>query len=160
MADSLITPELQATIGKRSKPRLQEVDKLQIRLFARSVGHTDPIYYDEAAAKAAGFKSLVAPPGYLGTGVFSPGGPAEGPAQQSGPQPSRPLNRILNGGTQLEYFDTIVAGDELEAETYTSDMQEREGSIGQMLIVESKTEYKRKSDGKIVAVSTGQLIRY
>ena len=77
-----------------------------------------------------------------------------------GPQPSRPLNRILNGGTQLEYFDTIVAGDELEAETFTSDMQEREGSIGQMLIVESKTEYKRKSDGKIVAVSTGQLIRY
>lgn len=160
MADPLITDELRATIGKRSKPRTQELDKLQIRLFARSVGHTDPIYYDEAAAKAAGYKSLVAPPGYLGTGIFSPNAAPEGPAMQAGPQPSRPLNRILNGGTQIEYFDAITAGDVLEAETYTSDLQEREGSIGQMLIVESKTEYKRVSDGKVVAISTGQLIRY
>lgn len=161
MADPLITPELQATIGKRSKPRTMEVDKLQIRLFARSVGHTDPIYYDEAAAKAAGFKGLVAPPGYLGTPIFNPGGAPEGPmGAGSGPQPSRPLNRVLNGGTQIEYFDTIVAGDVLEAESYTSDLQEREGSIGQMLITENKTEYKRKSDGKVVAIATGQGIRY
>lgn len=162
MADPLITPELQATIGKRSgKPRVMEVDKLQIRLFARSVGHTDPIYYDEAAAKAAGFRGLVAPPGYLGTPIFNPGGAPEGPmGSGSGPQPSRPLNRVLNGGTQIEYFDSICAGDVLEAEGYVSDIQEREGSIGQMLITENKTEYKRQSDGKIVAIATGQGIRY
>lgn len=161
MAEPLITPELQATIGKRGRPRTMEVDKLQIRLFARSVGHTDPIYYDEAAAKAAGFRGLVAPPGYLGTPIFDPSEPAGGPmGSGSGPQPSRPLNRVLNGGTQIEYFDAIVAGDVLEAVGYVSDIQEREGSIGQMLITENKTEYTRKSDGKVVAVATGQGIRY
>jgi hypothetical protein len=161
MAEPLITPELQATIGQKGKPRLMEVDKLQIRLFARSVGHTDPIFYDEEAAKAAGYRSLVCPPGYLGTPVFSPsvGEPAM-PMAGGGPQPSRPLNRILNGGTEIEYFDDICAGDVLEAVGYTSDLQEREGSIGQMLITTSKTEYTRKSDGKLVAIMTGTGIRY
>ncbi len=165
MADQapLITPELQATIGQRGKPRLSEVDKLQIRLFARSVGHTDPIFYDEDEAKKAGYKSLVAPPGYLGTPIFDPGQndalaiPMGG---GSGPQPSRPLNRVLNGGTEIEYFDDIVAGDVLEAVGYTSDIQERSGSIGQMMITTNKTEYTRKSDGKIVAIATGTGIRY
>lgn len=161
MAEPLITPELQATIGQKSKPRLHEVDKLQIRLFARSVGHTDPIFYDEEAAKAAGYRSLVCPPGYLGTPVFNPKqGEPSMPMQGTGPQPSRPLNRVLNGGTEIEYFDDICAGDVLEAVGYTSDMQEREGSIGQMLITTSKTEYTRKSDGKIVAIATGTGIRY
>lgn len=54
MADAvpLITDEMRATIGKESDPTTSEVDRTAIRMFARSVGHTDPIYYDEAAAKA------------------------------------------------------------------------------------------------------------
>lgn len=161
MAESLVTEEMKATIGKKGKPRLHEIDKLQIRLFARSVGHTDPIYYDEEAAKAAGYRSLVCPPGYLGTPIFNPN-EREGNSMMGGggPQPSRPLNRVLNGGTEIEYFDDIVAGDVLEAVGYTSDFQEREGSIGAMLITTSKTEYTRKSDGKLVAVMTGTGIRY
>lgn len=164
MADegSLITDELRATIGKRGETSINEVDKLQVRLFARSVGHTDPIFYDEAEAKKAGYRSLPCPPGYLGTPIFDPRkGGGRGPsAEIPGPQPSRPLKRILNGGTEIEYFDDICAGDVLEVTGYTADLQERKGSIGDMLIVTSKTEYKRQGDGKLVAVMTGNLIRY
>ena len=86
-------------------------------MFARSVGHTDPVYYDEAAAKAAGYRGLVAPPGYLGTPVFRPsaGGDAGPMGRNRGPQPRRPLNRVLNGGTEIEYLDDICAGDMLTA---------------------------------------------
>ncbi len=166
MADegSLITPEMRAEIGKRGEPGMNEVDKLQVRLFARSVGHIDPIYYDEAEAKAAGYRSLPCPPGYLGTPVYDPrtSDPTFGGRRGAGPgpQPSRPLKRILNGGTEIEYFDTICAGDVLEATNYVSDLQERKGSIGDMLITTSKTEYKRVSDGKVVAIMTGTGIRY
>jgi N-terminal half of MaoC dehydratase len=166
MADegSLITPEMRAEVGKRGEPVVNEVDKLQIRLFARSVGHVDPIYYDEAEAKAAGYRSLPCPPGYLGTPVYDPrtSDPTFGGRRGAGPgpQPSRPLKRILNGGTEIEYFDDICAGDVLEATNYISDLQERKGSIGDMLITTSKTEYKRVSDGKVVAIMTGTGIRY
>jgi hypothetical protein len=163
-AAPLITDEMRAQVGVRQEPVIHEVDKLQVRLFARSVGHVDPIYFDEEAAKKAGYRSLPCPPGYLGTPVYDPrnadptfGAPR---SQRANPQPSRPLKRMLNGGTEFEYFDDICAGDVLEAVNYTADVQERKGSIGDMLITTSKTEFTRKSDGKLVAVMTGTGIRY
>ena len=162
-AESLITDEMRAEIGKESAPWTCEVDKTAIRMFARSVGHTDPIYYDEAAAKAAGYRNLPCPPGYLGTPVFNPatsdstfgGRRGAGP----GPQPRRPLKRVLNGGTEIEYFDDICAGDVLTATSHLAELEERSGSLGEMLISTNKTVYKNQA-GKVVAIATGTGIRY
>jgi len=161
--EPLITDEMRAEIGKESEPWTCEVDKTAVRMFARSVGHTDPVYYDEAAAKAAGYRSLPCPPGYLGTPLFDPrtsdatfgGRRGAGP----GPQPSRPLTRILNGGTEVELFDDICAGDVLTAISHLAALEERKGGIGEMLISTSKTVYKNQS-GKVVAIMTGTGIRY
>lgn len=159
-AEGLITDEMRAEIGKESAPWTCEVDKTAIRIFARSVGHTDPVYYDEAAAKAAGYRGLVAPPGYLGTPVFRPSTGEAGPMGRGrGPQPRRPLNRVLNGGTEIEYMDDICAGDVLTATSHLAALEERAGSIGQMLISTNKTVYKNQN-GKVVAISTGTGIRY
>ncbi|SVD51803.1 uncharacterized protein METZ01_LOCUS404657, partial [marine metagenome] len=70
--DSLITEEMQATIGVKSEPWTLEIDKTSVRMFARSVGYTDPVFYDEEEAKKAGYRNLPAPAGYLGTPIFNP----------------------------------------------------------------------------------------
>ena len=44
---SIITDEMRAIIGKESEPVTVEVDKSAVRMFARAVGYTDLIYYDE-----------------------------------------------------------------------------------------------------------------
>ena len=49
-------------IGRESKAALNEVEKGAIRRFAEALGETNPIYFEEAAARAAGYRSIVAPP--------------------------------------------------------------------------------------------------
>jgi len=154
--DFLITDEMRAHVGRESEPWICEVDKTSVRMFARAVGHGDPVYYDEEEAHRAGYRSLPAPPGYLGTPIFDPRA-----AQQrtAGPQPGRPLTRMLNGGTDIEYFADICAGDVLTARSCVAGYEQRKGSIGDMLITTSKTTYTNQ-EGDVVAVSTGTLIRY
>src|SRR5438445_5238242 len=93
---TIITDEMRSAIGKESEPVTYEVDNTGCRQFARAVGYTDPIFFDEAAAKSRGYRGVVAPAGFLGHPVVVPG------------QPSRmsdvfrmdiPYKRILNGGT-------------------------------------------------------------
>ena len=52
-------------IGYEVPPTLWDVEKWRIRFFAEVIGATDPIYLDTAAAKAAGYRNVVAPPTFI-----------------------------------------------------------------------------------------------
>jgi len=153
---SLITDELRAAIGRESPAVTYEVDNLGCRQFARAVGYTDPVYYDEEYARGQGFRGIVAPVGFLGHPVYNPAKPSRGPET---PGLNIPLKRVLNGGTDIEYLDDICAGDVLTATMKVSDIQEREGRMGVMLIVSTETTF-RNSAGKTVAILRGTVIRY
>jgi acyl dehydratase len=164
MADASfeITDEMRAHIGKESPPWTYEVTTTSVRMFARGVGYTDPVYYDVEAARKAGYRSLPAPPTYLGTPVFIPGkssdtfsGPIEG-----GPRLSHGLPGLLDGGTETEYFEVICAGDTLTVVSRLAALDVRESrSLGKMLITTTETSYTNQ-EGQIVAIQRGQAIFY
>ncbi len=165
---SIITEEMRAAVGVESGATAMEVEKTNCRMFARSVGHTDPIFYDEAAAKARGYRSIVAPPGFLGTPIFRPDSGGGAPGEMGAPTPasgrgfSIPYKRVLNGGTDYEYFpdvDVICAGDTISARTKISGFEETEGSLGPMLITKRETTYTNQN-GKVVAKMYGTVIQY
>lgn len=162
-ADSVITEEMRAAIGVESPPMTLEVEKTNCRMFARAVGHTDPIFFDEAAAKARGYRSIVAPPGFLGTPIFKPGSMPSAPGEGRGF--SVPYKRVLNGGTDYEYFpdgpdgDVICAGDTITARSRITGFEETTGSLGPMLITKRETVYTNQ-DGKVVARMYGTMIQY
>ena len=159
---SVITDEMRAAIGVEGPPTTLEVEKTNCRMFARSVGHTDPIFYDEEAAKARGYRSIVAPPGFLGTPIFRPGGGAGVPGEMGGRNFSVPYKRILNGGTDYEYFpddDVVCAGDTITARSKIAGFEEAEGSLGPMLITKRETTYTNQR-GIVVAKMYGTLIQY
>lgn len=156
--ESLITDTMRARIGVESAPVTLEIDKTSVRMFARAVGYTDPVYYDEEAAKAAGYRGLPAPPGYLGTPVYDPNRRGERPAQLD-MEPRRPLKRMLNGGTDVEYLADVCAGDVLTSTSAVASIEERQGRLGEMLITTTRTTY-RNEHGETVAIMRGTGIRY
>ena len=153
---SVITDEMRAAIGKESEPVAFEVDKTACRMFARSVGYTDPIYYDEEHAKSKGYRSIPVPFAFLGHQVYNPNAP-----QRLGGyfRTDTPFKRVLNGGTDIEYFDTVCAGDVLTATSKLADISERQSRLGPMLITVTEFTF-RNQGGKVVSTMRGTGIQY
>lgn len=66
-------------------------------------------------------------------------------------------NRILNGGTEAEFFRLAEIGDTVSAQSEYVDITEREGRSGPMAIVRVRTTYTRQ-DGEPLARVTMSLI--
>ncbi len=150
MAQTLITPEMEAMVGKESEPWFCELDRSNIRLFARAVGYTDPIYFDVDAARAKGFRDIVAPVGFAGIPIYDPN---KHSAFDDEPGKFPWVTAGLNGGTDFEYFDVLCAGDLLEARRKVVRWTYREASMGPMVIMNQDIVYRR--DGQVVAIDHG-----
>lgn len=158
-----LTDEMQAEIGKESPAWIFELTTTSVRGFARGVGYNDPVYFDVEAAKAAGYRSLPAPPTYLGTPVFIPGrssdtfsGPTEG-------QPSidHGLPNVLDGGTETEYEEMLCAGDTLSVTTKITNLEVKESkATGKMLITTTETTYRNQATGNVAAIQRSQVITF
>ena len=155
MTDALVTPELEAMIGREWPPVVHEVDRSGIRMWAAAVGIDDPVYHDEALARVRGYERLPAPPGFMGVPKRMPGEPDPGPPIR-GLHPE--LTRSLNGGTQFVYHAPVLAGDELVATTAIVEIKERSGSVGRMLLITRETTYRRA--GEPVALLRATVINY
>ena len=164
-APSLITDEMKASIGREGPASRSEVDRTGIRMFARSVGHTDPIFYDEEAAKARGYRSLVCPPGYTGTPAFNPARMGAAMAAMGGGMPGGGAGggrrmRVLNGGTEYEYTGIpICAGDVLTSVGKTVSIEQVASSLGQMVITRRESTYTNQN-GEVVCRSYGTSLNY
>ncbi len=157
-----ITDEMRALIGVESEPWSYELTTTSVRAFARGVGYRDPVYFDVAAAQAAGYASLPAPPCYLGTPVFIPGESSDvfsGP-RGSGPELKHGLPGLLDGGTETIYERPLVAGETLTATTKLTNLETKESKgLGVMLITTQETTWKDAS-GAVVATQRAQAIFY
>ncbi len=130
-------------IGK-TFPRLTvDVEKGQLRFFAKSVGETNPVYTDEDAAKAAGYRSLPAPPTFTFTLNLAAPDPLEKYVSMG-----INLNRVLHGGQKFEYVAPICAGDTITLESSISDIYEKKG--GALEFIEEET-VATNQDGAVVA---------
>lgn len=150
-----LTDEMKAAIGTSGDSSTYEVTTLGIRTFARAVGYTNALYFDEEHAKSMGHSALLAPPGYLGMPVFDPNRASGGPRRAY----ESPFKRNLNGGTEVEPIEEVHAGDVLTAVTTLANLEGTAGRLGPMLIQTSETVYTNQ-DGVVVAKTRGTGISY
>ncbi len=109
-------------VGKEYDPVTYEVGLEKIREFAHAVGETNPVHHDREAAKAAGFRDVVAPPMFCV--VYS--APAVGPAVVD-PEVGINLAAMVHGGQVFEWREPVCAGDAITTRTRVAEISERDG---------------------------------
>lgn len=103
-----MNPELQGRVFAPTPPYL--VGREKVREFARAVLADSPLSLDVAAARAAGYADLVAPPTF-------PVVLQEFTLKQllSEPDAGIDFSRVVHGDQRFTYSRPVVAGDELTA---------------------------------------------
>ena len=109
-------------VGKQWPPASFDVEAARINQYANAVGEENPIYYDAEAARAAGFRDLVAPPMFCV--VYS--APALGPAILD-PEVGINLPVMVHGGQEFEWGEPVCAGDTITTEATVKDVSEKDG---------------------------------
>ena len=133
------------SIGVESEPVAMAIEPGHVARFAEAIGDDNPAY-TEGTPETGG---IIAPPTFLrAMRGIRPELPFESP-----------FTRLLDGGSDWEYFEHVRPGDTITAIGRVEDIRERTGSIGQMLIATIKITYRNQAGG-IVATQTSTSIRY
>jgi acyl dehydratase len=111
-----VNPELQGREFPATEPYL--VGREKVREFAAAVFSTSAINFDPAAANAAGYSDVVAPPTFAV--VVQERTLAE---LLAAPDAGIDFSRVVHGDQRFSYTRPIVAGDELTARLTVSSVK-------------------------------------
>ncbi len=129
-------------IGRTTPPITVDVEKGRLKFFAKATGQTDPIYSDEAAARAAGYRSLPAPPTF-GFCLEMESNSLWDNLEAMGV----PVGKILHGSQTFTYHAPICAGDRVTFETRVSDIYDKKGGALEFIVEDSTA---KNQDGRLV----------
>jgi len=130
-------------IGHELPPHSARVEAGRLRLFAKAIGENDPMFTDEAAARAAGHRGLPAPPTMafcLDMDVPDPFGYLA--------EMGVPVQNILHGEQSFTYHAPIYAGDSLSFRSRIADIYAKKGGALEFIVKETRVE---NQDATLVA---------
>lgn len=145
-----------------------------IMMFARSIGDTNPMYYDEKYAESSEPGAIIAPPTFVqASAQFDPDyflRPKPGQEWFGSAKAPTGITKKESGGggggggglhaeQHFEYHGHVKAGDVLTATVKPGKTWEKEGRRGgKLTFSESITEY-RNQDGELVVTARGVGVR-
>jgi acyl dehydratase len=143
---------------------LGEVRALDFQRYAVAVGDLNPIYFDDAAAREAGYPGIVAPPNFL-TSIIEWGlGALETEMREDGnhrdgiarkligltPEQLHGL-RMMGGGNEIEFGEPVRPGDIVTATRRFVEAYERPSKMAPLLFAVHETTYVNQH-GAVLAV--------
>ena len=148
--NTFLTEEMRRkAIGTEAQSLVLEAEKGHIKRFAEAIDDPNPLWCDEVMARKSRHGGIVAPPTFLRAArVERPVLPFD-----------LPFTRTLDGGSEWEYFEPIRAGDVITAKACISDIIERSGRLGPMIITTIDHTYTNQLD-QVVATQRTTYIRY
>ncbi|HUJ05765.1 MAG TPA: MaoC family dehydratase N-terminal domain-containing protein [Streptosporangiaceae bacterium] len=136
-------------IGKTYPPSAPyEVSRVKLAEFADAIGDRSPLYRDRAAAQAAGYLDVIAPPTF--PIVISMAASA-----QAIVDPGLNLNyaMVVHGEQRFSYSRPLMAGDVVTAQVTISDIR----TVGRNAMMTTTTEISTV-DGEHVCTAFGTLV--
>ena len=128
------------------------VEKGRLHFFAKATGQTDPVYWDEVAARAAGHPALPVPPTFL----FC--------LEMASPDPAAirhrlgmDYRRLLHGEQGFTYHSLAYAGDVLRFEQRIEDIYDKKG--GALEFVLRKTRVTKQRGKPVADLRTVTVLR-
>lgn len=117
-------------IGKATKPKTFEVEKGQVRRFAKAIGESNEIHIEEPVAQAAGYSSVIGTPTFV--------------AALSNVEPLYETLDIDQSNTmhaeeEYEYFRPVVAGDKVTVTHKVVDIYDKDTPNGKLVFVVIET---------------------
>jgi acyl dehydratase len=152
--ESLIPPETVALIGQiESERSAVEITALGAQRYAHAVGDLNPMYFDEEAATAAGYPTLVAPPTYVQYALVA-SRPLENIREDGLFKGNSALRlrvqRTMFGGEEWDFVAPVCVGDHIGAITRVIGLDEKQGSKGPFVRITRETTYTNQF-GNVVA---------
>ncbi len=128
-----------ALLGSKSEAIKVPVEAGQLKFFAKATGETNPIYFDEAAARSAGHPALPAPPTFCFTLNLARSDPFAFYTQGLGLD----LGRMLHAAEDFEYIAPFYAGDTITVFETLVDMFEKKGGALEFYVFEGTATNQR-----------------
>jgi acyl dehydratase len=133
-----------SAVGKTYPPTVYAVGREKIKEYAFAVGETNPLHLDVDAARAVGYRDVVAPPMFAV--VYS--APSVTPALFD-PEVGINFAMMVHGGQEFVWGPLVVAGDEITTTVSVKSIEERAGNG--FFVFESQSV---NQDGETVCTGT------
>ena len=159
-----LTPEILSQIGKEGEETIwpEPLDRSSLRRFIQATRDDNPLYYDEEYAKSSKYGSIIAPPFYFHRSFQSPLDVVEDSEKEEmrnrGLVDTPGFAKQVNAGSEIEWFGQIRIGDTLTGKPVVSNIEQKEGKSGPMIIITSDRIIKNQN-GKLIAIVTNKSLR-
>jgi hypothetical protein len=138
-------------IGDKAPPFSGEIERTKLVEYATALHLKNPVHFNKAAAVAAGYRDVVAPPGYIN--IFT---------MQTRPDKFDTFQiderNAVAGEWGWQYFLPICAGDLLHGQSELVRLTEKQGKKT-MIIMTIETRFLNHKD-EVVAIHTDVTIEF
>ena len=153
MSDTLVPPEVRALVDTvTTAPVTVVVTAREAQRYAQAVDDLNPVYFDEDAAAAAGYRTLVAPPTFIDHAIVAgrPVADLRTDGMFRNPDgPSLPMKRVVFGGQEWEWLAPVYVGDTISAVQRLAGIEEKVGSKGSFALVTWETTFTNQAGDEV-----------
>ncbi len=129
----------QTLIGLEWPPFSVAIEREQAKTFATALGETNPIYFDEEAARKAGYAGIPVLPTFVTALANARTDLVYDLLDKLKAGPSK----VLHGSQKYVFHAPIFVGDDLSGRKQLTNIVEKKG--GALLIIETRIDYRARA---------------